>query len=402
MVPVRVRSCLAAGLLAATLAIPARGASGGSLDRIAPGSGPLGGARAARVSSADLLHTSQVFAIDGAAEVAEGLTAEGQARLAWDNLARTLRYGGSDADLIVRLNAVVVDAAAAVAVGAVLRDRLPEADRPAVTLVEGALPVARALLALDAVAMVSAVPEERDSPVAPTPWLRGQSHGSRLPAGSRVYISGRAADGTPAAAAGDVLGQIDRTFDFMGLRGDSVIQLKCFMRPVVAAREVHARIAAHFDGQPPPVVFVEWRNRQAIEIEAIAAAPDHPGGTAVEYLTPPWDRASPIFARIARAHHPASVYLSTMNGRTGRDGASQVREMFEELAALLPTVGSDFRHLAKATYYVADDVTSATLNAVRPEYYPPDRPPAASKASVRGVAVAGQRLAVDMIAVPAN
>ena len=66
---------------------------------------------------------------------------------------------------------------------------------------------------------------------------------------------------------------------------------------------------------------------------------------------------------------------------------------------VLQQAGSDFRHLAKATYYVSNDQTSARLNEIRPKFYDPKRPPAASKALVRGVGVAGTGISIDMIGV---
>ena len=64
-------------------------------------------------------------------------------------------------------------------------------------------------------------------------------------------------------------------------------------------------------------------------------------------------------------------------------------------------MGSDLRHLVKATYYVADDNTSRLLNELRPEYLEDGRAPAASKAMVPGTGSDGRTITLDMIAVPA-
>ena len=48
--------------------------------------------------------------------------------------------------------------------------------------------------------------------------------------------------------------------------------------------------------------------------------------------------------------------------------------MFAELTEILGLAGSDLDHLAKATYYVSDDSTSAALNQIRPEFYRSDHP----------------------------
>jgi hypothetical protein len=62
--------------------------------------------------------------------------------------------------------------------------------------------------------------------------------------------------------------------------------------------------------------------------------------------------------------------------------------------------GSDLKHLVKATYYVSGDAVSLGLNQLRPRYYDPLRPPAASKAIVPGVGYSSRTLTMDMIAVP--
>ena len=63
-------------------------------------------------------------------------------------------------------------------------------------------------------------------------------------------------------------------------------------------------------------------------------------------------------------------------------------------------MGSDFRHLVKATYLHEDDGTSTALNDLRPNYYDPERPPAASKANIAGTGDPTLGMVVDMIAVP--
>jgi len=57
------------------------------------------------------------------------------------------------------------------------------------------------------------------------------------------------------------------------------------------------------------------------------------------------------------------------------------------------------RHLAKATYYVADHDAARWVDRVRPRVFDPDRPPAASKVMVHAVGMVGRTMTVDMIAV---
>ena len=49
-----------------------------------------------------------------------------------------------------------------------------------------------------------------------------------------------------------------------------------------------------------------------------------------------------------------------------------------------------------------DEDASQQLNEVRPRYYDPKRPPAASKATVHGVGLKQRSITLDMIAVPAK
>jgi enamine deaminase RidA (YjgF/YER057c/UK114 family) len=120
----------------------------------------------------------------------------------------------------------------------------------------------------------------------------------------------------------------------------------------------------------------------------------------MEFLTPEGLKASPIFARVTRVDAARTIYTSGLLGKAGTSGEDQVREIFAQLKSVCDQTGSDFKHLAKATYYVAADDTSKQLNAIRPELYDPQRPPAASKAMVRGVGSPAHGIAVDMIAVP--
>ena len=397
-------------VLACALSWPLLGADplpGVHLARYGVGQGPLGGAQAVRIEGAALVHTAQSLPIDASGALMGADNPRAQVRQALDNLARALESAGSSPSRLVRLNAITTDARATAALASEIEARFRLDSRPAVTLIGGALPIRGALVALDAVAAVesSAVPQTEPTWAvsAMLPGVPGASHAAVLPNGPRAYISGMAADGEPEAAASDVLVQIDGMLGYLNASRDQLIQLKCFLRPIASASRVERRIVEFYGGHAPPVVFVEWLNRQAIEIEAIVSmAPreDAEEARPIAHRTPPGMRASPVFSRIAEVFHPASIYLSSLNGRTAGNADQQIREMFADLTEVLEQVGSDLGHLAKATYYVSDDSTSTALNQIRPEYYDPKSPPAASKASVRGTAVPGRSLAVDMIAVP--
>ena len=110
-------------------------------------------------------------------------------------------------------------------------------------------------------------------------------------------------------------------------------------------------------------------------------------------------KPSPAFSRVALVRTERQIYISGLSARDAGDGEAQARDVFDQLQAILAKTGSDMRHLAKATYYVSDDDASRGLDKMRPEFFVPQRPPAASKVTVHGVGQSDRTLTMDMIAV---
>ena len=102
---------------------------------------------------------------------------------------------------------------------------------------------------------------------------------------------------------------------------------------------------------------------------------------------------------MVRVNQGDLIYFSGLYGQSSKDPGEQIREIFRSIDAVLKRTGSDFDHLVKATYYVSDEEASTKLNEVRPEFFNPARPPAASKAKVQGTGFSGKPIALDMIAV---
>jgi enamine deaminase RidA (YjgF/YER057c/UK114 family) len=358
------RSMLLLAML--VLAAPVRGQE---IKRVKDASGHTA---ASIVGEVPLIHTTQVWA----QKPEEALI----------QLERIIQDAGGERDKIMKINVVVANQPAADATRELFKKRFDREHAPAVSYVVGSLPK-DAVVAFDAVAIAG-------SENAATP------HARILPAGPRVYISGqaeKAANVTDATCL--TLAKLMRTLEFIGAKPHDVIQARCFLTPISAADGVIHQIHCAF-GQPIPIAFVEWKSDLPIEIELIAktpaAAEDAP---PMEYLTPPGMSASPLFARVVRVNRGDLIYFAGMYSPSAGTGEQQVTAIFDLIAALVQMHGSNMQHLAKATYYVSDDDASRKLNELRPRYYDPKRPPAASKAMVQRVGIAGRSITIDMIAV---
>jgi enamine deaminase RidA (YjgF/YER057c/UK114 family) len=271
-----------------------------------------------------------------------------------------------------------------------IRERLtPDMAGPPISVVIGRLPDGAAVGVDVIVATGRAVP---------------RPHAAELPRGPRVYISGQAEPGaTPAEAAATTIQSLLRTLEFVGSTPKQVVQARCFLTPVSAAADVTAAFERLFSAENvPPLVFVEWKSDLPIEIELIAAAPPAAADAPViEYLTPPGKAASPLFARVVKVNRGGLIHIGDIGSAQPGSGEVQVTSIFEQLQDVLKQSGSDLRHLVKATYYVSDNDASKQLNVIRPKFYDPKRPPAASKAMVPAVGVAERSITIDMVAVPA-
>ena len=278
----------------------------------------------------------------------------------------------------VKLNVVAADADAASAARAAIRAFYPVGERPAVSLVIGT-PGGDMPLAFDAVEAT-------------------HGDGKRVPL---LFVSGQAEKGaTTAEAATKTLASLAATLDWLRGLPSHVVQARCFLNPMSAHPDV-ARLAR--EAGLVPVSFAEWRSDLPLEIELIANGGAPPkDAPAIKYLTPPGMKASPLFTRVVRANRGALIFIGDLHAETPGTGEEQVNSIFAQLQDVLAKTGSDLRHLVKATYYVSDDDASKALNAIRPRFYDPARPPAASKAMVPAVGMSGRSVSIDMIAAPAT
>jgi enamine deaminase RidA (YjgF/YER057c/UK114 family) len=309
-----------------------------------------------------------------------------------------LAESGSDVNKLLKLHLVATTQEAMDAAVATIESRYPIERRPVLSRVISRLPRAGSAVAIDAVAAVA----KSDSQVQPILNREKKLLGAILPYGPHAYISGQAEPGkTPEEAAANTIASLKRTLDFLGARPSDVVQAKCFLTPMSAAVTVSREFDKAFGPSRVPLVFVEWKSSLPIEIEMITACP--PGKTmvpALEFLTPPGMTTPTIYCRVARIQTPTLLYLPGLVSRQPGNGEEQVRDIFAQLRTALSSHRSDFRHLVKATYYVSAEDSSQKLNELRPLYYDPKRPPAASKAQVSGIGWPNRSITMDLIAVP--
>lgn len=318
-----------------------------------------------------------------------------------DHLVRQLetlaKDSGGTLSAVAKLNVYVADPSPKSVLR--VRRRLLQAwkdhHRPALTLIPTPLLTRSAAVAADAVIVSQADSSHSKSGTRRAGWM---------PAGRDIlYVSGRAASGELAEATTGTVQQLLDVIAHFGSRPADVVQIKVFLTPHSDWKLARERITRFFSPeQTPPIVFVEWTSQsRATEIELIAAAPDQaPSPSSVSFITPPGDKSSPVFSRVARVHSDQLIFIGGMVGTSAEEAQQEVKSLMNKLSQTATMAGSDLRHLVKATYYVSEDGPSAVLNQLRPKYYDPLRPPAASKVAVESIGIANRGLLLDMIAVP--
>jgi enamine deaminase RidA (YjgF/YER057c/UK114 family) len=389
-------------LLVVMLLLPAHSLTAAVLECIQPDS-KTGSSRAVIVEDVPLVHTMQVFPVNARGR----LVTSNQPEQVLANLETILRASGAGLDIVCKLNVYVTGPNALTDVQAALARTLSGPIKPAISYVTTALPVTGATVAMDAVAPVtgSAGPPPAISPIRNIFVEPGILPASILQRGPKIFVSGMADTNKLADATRKTLEKLTAAISHLGLQKTDIVQLKAFLEPMSEVDTARKEIAKFFDGNAPPVSFVEWISpppNPCIEIELVASAyGDFSKETnSVTFLTPPGTTDSKVFRRVARVNYGKLIYTSGLYGKASSDAATQVTEIFQILDEIVKQTGSDFQHLAKATYYVSDDPASNKLNELRPKYFNPDRPPAASKAKVMGVGLPDGTMTMDMIAVP--
>ena len=356
-------------------------------------------AAAVVVANAALIHTTQLMPVGEDGSVPESL--DKQFDVLFGRLDTILTAHSADRSDVVKLNFYVTDASVRDATLGFLKKWQATEAAPATCWVTTALPNRGAKVAIDAIIATGHSPQG-DKPTLKTANDSRWAETAVLPTGDVVYVSGQAENGDLPSATRETLGALRRTLEHMHLTRDHIVEIKCFVTPMEDVAVVNEQIAAFFGESPiPPVSHVEWESTgYPIEIELVAAAPASQSDETVTWSAPPWMKTSPVYSRVATIHGNTRIYVSGLYSAEPGDGLSQVNGVFAGLKKILAEANSDVLHLAKATYYVSDDDASSQLNVIRPSIYDPKRPPAASKAMVKGVAKEGRSLTLDMIAAP--
>lgn len=344
----------------------------------------VGGSEVRNVGNGPLVFTGQFLPVDESGAVVFPEDAYEQTKFVLAQAEEMLAAFGTKLDRAARIHVCVSSSEVEKVARGITDQIFPETPT---TWVVSPLPVSGATIAVDVVA-----PAENSA--------KTKEGAAILAPGVRYFVSGQAArEKDLAVATRATMEQLQGTLRQYGRSLADAVQIKSFLRPmgeVSVAREV---IASFFpEGEVPPLVFVEWQSSLPIEIELVAGGGEtmENAGPA-EYLTPEGMTASPVFCRVVRVNDAPLVFLSGIDGRGDTPGG-RVRDVFARVEPLLQKSGSDLRHLAKATYYVSTPEVSKALNELRPDYYDPDRPPAASKAMVAGGGGRGD-LTIDLIGV---
>jgi enamine deaminase RidA (YjgF/YER057c/UK114 family) len=371
--------------------------------RYVPLDAPAGMSQAVVVEGQPLIYTRQLLPLADNGEIVGTGDVDKQIQQLLDNLEAVLTTSGSSLNQIVRLNVYALSNAAVDQVRKLLAARLEPAVRPAITAVLTSLPHRDALVAVDALAVGTAVGDAvKLSRCQAVSGDDSCADVATLPPGGVAYLSGVPESGAlTESAVTRSMAQLLATLKKLELAQAHVVQLKVFLTPASSAEAVSRELQKLFPNQLlPPVVFVEWIASVPVEIELVAQFPKVAAAAGpVQYYNPPEVIPSPTFTRVALVHSDKQIFISSLWAR--EDGEHEARgvDVFEQLKNVLAQTGSDLRHMVKATYYVSDDETSGVLNKLRPALFDPERPPAASKATVHGVGKPGRTLSIDMIAV---
>ncbi|MGH8020689.1 MAG: RidA family protein [Opitutaceae bacterium] len=364
-----------------------------------------GFAWSATVSDVPLVMTGQVFGWLEDGSVRDQSVSE-QADRALENLDAVLASSGSGLSRVVKLNVYLRRDEDHDAVAAAIGRAFSEHPVP-VSWVRTALLDPSAQVAFDAVAQAPAGEGAvRAADVNGVPALEVGAHVGILPAGRKVFLSGRALRGESfRGSVRAVLEDQNRTIRHHGLDPSNVVRVKAWVNPLHRIDDLNAELVGFFGDHPvPPTIVIGWTSVNDSEIEFVlggANADDSRFSGPVSFGTRPGQEAPTRFSHVAfvEAGQPL-IFISGLFGDRGELVREQTQDMFARLGRILFDTGSGFGYLVKGTYYNIDREGRAALGDIRHVFFDPERPPAASGVVVHGVGREGHAATLDMIAVP--
>ena len=373
------------------------------------GSSNLRGASdAVIVDDLPLVHTTQFLPLDKSGNLVFRGDLNAQISQIFSNISSALKKADSNLEQVVKLNVYLSTSDLITRVQDQIDKRFRAGKKPALSFVAGDLAHKEALVAMDAIALSAKTVSGTVKYIMPENLssAQGTARAAILPSGPVVYVSGQAVKGELADATRGTLEQLEATLISLGLKKKDIVQIKSFIRPMSDIKIVEREFAKFFEGGTvPPMVNVEWTSKDpVIEIELIASSVNAGVKTdnQLDFITPPGMTASPVYCKVTRINYGQKIYISGLYGQNPGNADSELESIFTSMGSILKNAGSDFRHLVKATYYVSSEVHSVKLNEIRPKYYDPLRPPAASKAMVKGVGLGSAGVSIDMIGVVVN
>lgn len=359
----------------------------------------LGSSDAVTVDEVPLAHTAQFLPLDNRGNVVAKDDLRKQVDQVFRHISAALKPAGTEVHNIIKLNIFLKSTDLISHARSLIAAKFDSGKKPAMTFIAGDLAHPDALISIDAIA-VSYVSSADRVQMPGTPDSKGQAQVAILPKGPVVYVSGQAAKGGLAEATRGTLKQLKETLGSLGLTLKDLVQIKTFLTPMSSLNIVEKEFSEFFKGEiMPPLVFVDWiSNDPLIEIEIIAASPASSNLNAqIEYITPPGMTASPVYSKVTKLNYGKKVFLSGIAGPKLMSTDAELISIFDKMNAVLTASGSSFIQLLKATYYINSDQYSKSLADLRPKYYDPLRPPAASKAMVKAIGMNGGGLSIDMI-----
>lgn len=366
-------------------------------------SSTTGSSKAVIVDNAPLAHTIQILPLNKNGKVIGEGNIQKQVNQIFKHIGSVLKEAGSEVDDIVKINVYTSRNGLIPEIEKKLSSKFRNETKPAVSFVTGDLGHREADVAMDVIAISNLRSDKVQYFHSPDLYPGSSAHVAVLPEAGVTYVSGQADDGDLIQATRGTIKQLEATIKHLGITKDQVIQIKSFMQPMTDINMVEKEFANFFEGHTvPPLVFVNWVSKNpVIEIELIAASPvtNTKAADQLSYITPPGMTASPIYSKVVQINRGKKIYISSIFGNSMNEPGKQTAEIFKSLKEILNDAGSDFTHLAKATYYVSDNEASVSLNEIRPGFYDSKRPPAASKAMVKGFGINNMSINIDMIGV---